>query len=170
MATRAWPESQPAHCCTWDQVLRTASRICTTPRARKRRSSTSSASMRRSISAMTLPSPPTLRQSRPYSKWLRTSRAASELGRDAAEAIVAARTAPGQIATFIVPADVAWSEGAGCCQSPCRAQGPGPCDWSHRTLGRHAPVWSANCDTPFRRCTPRQGPGGRWTNCLSHEC
>src|SRR5271169_4822370 len=35
---------------------------------------------------------------RPYSKWLRTSSAASVLGRDAAGAILAARTAPGQIA------------------------------------------------------------------------
>src|SRR5271163_4630042 len=48
---------------------------------------------------------------RPYSKWLRTSQSPSEVGRDTAEAIVAARTAPGQIATLIVPADVAWSEG-----------------------------------------------------------
>ncbi len=48
---------------------------------------------------------------RPYSKWLRTSGSASELGRDASEAVIAARTAPGQIATLIVPADVAWSEG-----------------------------------------------------------
>ena len=48
---------------------------------------------------------------RPYSKWLRTSLSASEVGRDAVEAIIAARTAPGQIATLIVPADVAWSEG-----------------------------------------------------------
>jgi acetolactate synthase I/II/III large subunit len=48
---------------------------------------------------------------RPYSSWLRTSAATSELGRDAAAAVVAARTAPGQIATLIVPADVAWNEG-----------------------------------------------------------
>jgi acetolactate synthase-1/2/3 large subunit len=48
---------------------------------------------------------------RPYSKWLRTSSVTSEVGRDAAEAIVAARTAPGQIATLIVPADVAWTDG-----------------------------------------------------------
>jgi acetolactate synthase-1/2/3 large subunit len=48
---------------------------------------------------------------RPYSKWLRTSRVSSEVGRDVADAIVAARTAPGQIATLIVPADVAWNEG-----------------------------------------------------------
>src|ERR1700678_3762673 len=47
---------------------------------------------------------------RPYSKWLRTSASSSELGRDAADAIVAARTAPGQIATLIVPADVAWGD------------------------------------------------------------
>ena len=48
---------------------------------------------------------------RPYSQWLRTSSATSELGRDAAEAIVAARTTPGKIATLIVPADLAWSDG-----------------------------------------------------------
>jgi acetolactate synthase-1/2/3 large subunit len=48
---------------------------------------------------------------RPHSKWLRTSASASEVGRDAVDAIVAARTAPGQIATLIVPADIAWSEG-----------------------------------------------------------
>jgi acetolactate synthase-1/2/3 large subunit len=49
---------------------------------------------------------------RPYSKWMRTSCAVSEIGRDAAEAIVAARTSPGQTATLIVPADVAWTDGA----------------------------------------------------------
>ena len=48
---------------------------------------------------------------RPYSQWLRTSSAASEVGRDAAEAIAAARTPPGKIATLIVPADFAWSDG-----------------------------------------------------------
>src|SRR5208283_3833328 len=47
---------------------------------------------------------------RPYSKWLRTSKSPSALGHDAAEAIVASRARPGQIATLIVPADVAWSE------------------------------------------------------------
>lgn len=49
---------------------------------------------------------------RPYSKWLRTSAAASEISRAAAEAIVASRKAPGQIATLIIPADVAWGETA----------------------------------------------------------
>src|ERR1700690_3425857 len=53
---------------------------------------------------------------KPYSQWLRTSSASSRLGRDAAEAIVAARTAPGQIATLIVPADTAWTDGGGVAQ------------------------------------------------------
>lgn len=48
---------------------------------------------------------------RPFSNWVHTSSAASEIGNDAVEAITAARTAPGQIATLIVPADAAWDEG-----------------------------------------------------------
>ncbi len=48
---------------------------------------------------------------RPYSKWLRTSGASMGLGRDAAEALCAARLAPAGISTLIVPADVAWGEG-----------------------------------------------------------
>lgn len=48
---------------------------------------------------------------RTCSQWQRTSRAASEVGADAIDAIVAARTAPGRIATLIVPADAAWSDG-----------------------------------------------------------
>lgn len=63
---------------------------------------------------------------RPYSKWLRTSRAASEIGRDAAEAVVAARTAPGQIATLIVPADVSWSEGGSIAAMPALPKPPLP--------------------------------------------
>ncbi len=48
---------------------------------------------------------------RPYSQWLRESCSALDVGRDGADAIVAASTAPGCIATLIVPADVAWTEG-----------------------------------------------------------
>jgi acetolactate synthase-1/2/3 large subunit len=48
---------------------------------------------------------------RPYSQWLRTSQASSEVGRDVGEAIAAARSSSGQISTLIVPADVAWSDG-----------------------------------------------------------
>src|ERR1700689_1834242 len=63
---------------------------------------------------------------RPYSKWLRTSKSPSEVGRDAAEAIVAARTAPGQIAALIVPADVAWSEGGTVAALPVLSRPPLP--------------------------------------------
>jgi acetolactate synthase-1/2/3 large subunit len=63
---------------------------------------------------------------RPHSKWLRTSRASSELSRDAVEAIVAARTAPGQIATLVVPADVAWGEGGSIFAIPALPRAPLP--------------------------------------------
>jgi acetolactate synthase-1/2/3 large subunit len=55
---------------------------------------------------------------RPYSKWLRTSRSSVEVGGDATEAVAAAKTAPGQIATLIVPADVAWSESGSAIAAP----------------------------------------------------
>jgi acetolactate synthase-1/2/3 large subunit len=63
---------------------------------------------------------------RPYSKWLRTSQASSEIGRDAAEAVVAARTAPGQIATLIVPGDVSWSDGGSIATVPAVPKAPLP--------------------------------------------
>jgi len=64
---------------------------------------------------------------RPYSKWLRTTQSTAEASRDSSEAIVAARTAPGQIATLIVPTDVAWSEGASAAHvsAPPKAPLPG---------------------------------------------
>jgi acetolactate synthase I/II/III large subunit len=55
---------------------------------------------------------------RPYSQWLKTSRAASEVGCDVVEAVVAARTSPGRIATLVVPADVSWSEGGSVTPAP----------------------------------------------------
>jgi len=45
------------------------------------------------------------------SRWIRTARDASSVGRDAAEAVAASHGPPGQVATLILPADVAWSEG-----------------------------------------------------------
>ena len=48
---------------------------------------------------------------RAASHWVRTSGSAKQAPLDGAEAVQAARTPPGQIATLIVPADVAWSEG-----------------------------------------------------------
>ena len=55
---------------------------------------------------------------RPGSKWVRTSSAVSDIGSDAVSAIVDARTPPGQIATLIVPADVAWSDGGNVAAPP----------------------------------------------------
>jgi len=48
---------------------------------------------------------------RPYSQWLKTSRIAGTVGLEGAEAVAAARAAPGRIATLIVPSDVAWGDG-----------------------------------------------------------
>ena len=48
-----------------------------------------------------------------FSAWVRTSTSAASIGADAAAAVTAARTAPGQIATLVLPADVAWSEADG---------------------------------------------------------
>ena len=50
---------------------------------------------------------------RPVSAWVRTSPSARTVAADGAAAIVAARTAPGQIATLILPADTAWNEADG---------------------------------------------------------
>lgn len=49
---------------------------------------------------------------RPYSNWVKTSASVKDVGRDAVEAVTAAMTAPGKIATLIVPADAAWTDGA----------------------------------------------------------
>lgn len=64
---------------------------------------------------------------RPYSKWLRTSTSVEGIGDDAAGAVRAARTGPGQIATLIVPADFAWAEGGSVAASPKVPQAPMPC-------------------------------------------
>jgi acetolactate synthase I/II/III large subunit len=63
---------------------------------------------------------------RPYSKWLRTSSATAEIGIDARAAIAGARKAPGQIATLIVPADLAWSDGGAVAQSASLPPTPMP--------------------------------------------
>jgi acetolactate synthase-1/2/3 large subunit len=47
---------------------------------------------------------------RPVSAWVRTATDARRVGADAAVAVQAARTAPGQIATLILPADTAWND------------------------------------------------------------
>jgi acetolactate synthase-1/2/3 large subunit len=48
---------------------------------------------------------------RPMSHWVRTGRDSLAIAAEGAEAITAARTAPGRIATLILPADTAWGPG-----------------------------------------------------------
>jgi acetolactate synthase-1/2/3 large subunit len=48
---------------------------------------------------------------RAASDWVRTSTSSASVGADSAAAVQAANTAPGQIATLILPADTAWNEG-----------------------------------------------------------
>ncbi len=48
---------------------------------------------------------------KPVSGWIRSTEDVASTGADAAAAIAAAQTPPGQVATLIVPADCAWSEG-----------------------------------------------------------
>ena len=55
---------------------------------------------------------------RPMSAWVRTSPDAKSVARDGAAAIAAAKSAPPQIATLILPADTAWNEADGIAQVP----------------------------------------------------
>jgi acetolactate synthase-1/2/3 large subunit len=64
---------------------------------------------------------------RPVSHWVRTSASAETVGADAADAVQAAMTAPGQIATLILPSDTAWNAG-GAAQSKIEFPAPEPFD------------------------------------------
>ncbi len=55
---------------------------------------------------------------RPMSAWVRTSPDAKSVAADGAAAIAAAKSAPPQIATLILPADTAWNEADGIAQVP----------------------------------------------------
>src|SRR5262245_41850335 len=46
------------------------------------------------------------------SAWFRSSPSTAALPRDAAEAVAAARSTPGRVATVVLPADVSWGDGA----------------------------------------------------------
>jgi len=63
---------------------------------------------------------------RPVSHWLRRTASAQTVGADAALAVQAARAAPGQIATLIVPADAAWNEDAEGAAPSLPVLGPAP--------------------------------------------
>ena len=56
------------------------------------------------------------------SAWVRTSPDAKSVAADGAAAIAAAKSAPPQIATLILPADTAWNEADGIAQVPAESQ------------------------------------------------
>jgi acetolactate synthase-1/2/3 large subunit len=64
---------------------------------------------------------------RTVSGWVRTSMHAADVGRDAADAIQAAWSMPGQIATLILPSDTSWNEG-GIVAKALPASAPTPID------------------------------------------
>ena len=64
---------------------------------------------------------------RGVSGWVRTSARSAEVGRDAAAAVQAARTYPGQVATLVLPADASWDEGGAVVQ-PLAVPAPAPLD------------------------------------------
>lgn len=68
---------------------------------------------------------------RPISAWLRTATTPEAVGEYAAEAVRAASTPPGGIATLILPSDASWSEG-GIVQGPLRV--PAPATVANTTL------------------------------------
>lgn len=81
---------------------------------------------------------------RPYSAWLRTSSSPQEIGFDATDAIVAARSAPGHIATLIVPANIAWSEGGSLGPRPAIPKPPLP---AKETIERAASLLRSSLPT-----------------------
>jgi acetolactate synthase-1/2/3 large subunit len=68
---------------------------------------------------------------RNVSRWVRTSMRTDHLARDTAEAITAAIGPPGQVATLIVPADVAWQESE---QAPAPSRPTPPAAASEETI------------------------------------
>jgi acetolactate synthase-1/2/3 large subunit len=64
---------------------------------------------------------------RSVSSWVRTTTRAFDVGRDAAAAVQAARTAPGGVATLVLPSDASWDEG-GVVAPPLGVPAPTPLD------------------------------------------
>jgi acetolactate synthase I/II/III large subunit len=63
---------------------------------------------------------------RPFSHWVKTSPTSKTVAADGALAIQAARVAPGQIATLILPADTAWGDADGVADTPDTPRPAGP--------------------------------------------
>lgn len=81
---------------------------------------------------------------RAVSQWVRTSTHAQNVGRDAAQAVAAAREMPGQVATLILPSDTSWDEGGVVAEAlpvpAARALDPGAVEAAARALRGPGPV------------------------------
>ena len=77
---------------------------------------------------------------RGVSAWVRTATSSRTVGADAAAAVAAARTSPGQIATLILPSDTSWDEGGEVGEplpvSPASASAPAQVDEAALILRR----------------------------------
>ncbi|MDQ2081470.1 acetolactate synthase large subunit [Xanthobacteraceae bacterium Astr-EGSB] len=93
---------------------------------------------------------------RPVSHWLVSTRDASTAAADGARAVQAARAAPGQIATLILPADAAWSP-AERPAPPLPVQGPVPV--SHEALAQAAEALRAGSAALLLRHAAARGKG-----------
>ncbi len=75
---------------------------------------------------------------RGVSAWVRTATSSRTVGADAAAAVAAARTSPGQIATLILPSDTSWDEGGEVAEAlpvpPAAASAPSQIDEPARVL------------------------------------
>ena len=81
---------------------------------------------------------------RPMSSWVRTSPDAKSVARDGAAAIAAAKGAPPQIATLILPADTAWNEADGIAEVPVESQRQ---SYSPQAVDNAAKVLRGGADT-----------------------
>ncbi len=64
---------------------------------------------------------------RTVSHWVRTTARSADVGRDAVQAVQAARSMPGQIATLILPSDASWDDG-GAVADPLAVPAPAAVD------------------------------------------
>jgi acetolactate synthase-1/2/3 large subunit len=73
---------------------------------------------------------------RPMSAWVCTSASAEQVAADGAAAVQAARSAPGQIATLILPADTAWNDAKAGAVAPAPVARPAVSDEAVRAAAR----------------------------------
>lgn len=74
---------------------------------------------------------------RGFAGWVRRSRSAADVPADAADALAAAMTPPGQVSTLILPADCSWNESRGAAAAP---PVPRPAPVEPRTIRQIADV------------------------------